>query len=183
MDWMTEDKEFFIKWQNSMASLIMSRCKIIIIHNINRANEELMQAIVGWLPLYRTGMVEPHYFKESKKSDAFSHTLFINPNGYAITSNAMYSEKSKNIYHFHTNDEEIQLLRNNFSCMLDDSLPLINISNEIPEGYENNKYQFEGVTILLAEDVVYLTNVETGEIIGFNHPIMIKAFYDFCNEL
>ena len=95
----------------------------------------------------------------------------------------MYSEKSKNIYHFHTNDEEIQLLCNNFSCMLDDSLPLIEISNELPEEYENNKYQFEGVTILLAEDVVYLTNVETGEIIGFIHPIMIKAFYDFCNEL
>lgn len=180
---MTEDKEFFIKWQNSMTSLIMKGCKIIIIHNINRNTEEMIQAMTGWLPLYRTGMVEPHYFKKSQRTDSFSHTLFINPNGYAVTSTSINSKTDRNIYHFHSNSEEIELLCNNYRDMLDNSLPLIEITNEVPKECVDNKYQFEGVTILLSKDVVYVTNVETGEIIGFKHPTMIKAFFDFCNEL
>ena len=143
----------------------------------------MIQAMMGWLPLYRTGMVEPHYFKKPQRTDSFSHTIFINPNGYAITSTSMNSDTQRNIYHFHTSDEEIALLCSNYQDMLDNSLPLIEIIHDIPNDYEYNKHEYNGLNILLAEDVAYLTNVETGEIIGFKHPIIIKAFYDFCNEL
>ena len=64
MDWMTSDPDFRMKWMRLMASCAKSGIKIRIIHNIDRGFDEMSDAIISWLPLYMTGMIESFYCKK-----------------------------------------------------------------------------------------------------------------------
>ena len=165
-----------------MLNLIKSGVKIKIIHNVNRKRNELIQALTGWLPLYQTGMIEPYYFDEEQTS-IFSHTLFINPNGYAITSLSVSGTEDKCIYHYHTDKNECSLLCDNYALMLENAYPLIELSYVIPEKNNGKSYVYNGINIIITKKAVYLVHIETGANIGFKHPMLIDAFYDFCNNI
>ncbi len=180
MAWMTEDPEFFTKWQNSMMLLIQKGVKIIIIHNLKRSTPEMTNAIAGWLPLYQTGMVEPYYYEHARLSSIFSHTLFINPNGHAITGLQVRGAAENSIYNYLTDSTEISMLCDGYSHMLEKATPLVEHPDSIPEDPENKTYEYNGINIVITEDAVYLTHIETGVNIGLKHPLLVKSFNEFC---
>ena len=183
MKWMTEDSEFFTKWQNAMLLLVQKGVKIKIIHNLRRSTPEMINAIAGWLPLYQTGMVEPYYYAHMMLSNTFSHTLFINPKGHAITGMPVKGMEDKCIYHYSTDSSEISLLCDSFKHMTESATPLIEHSDSIPSDTKSNTYTYNGINITITKDGVYLTHCETGVNIGLKHHMLVKIFKEFCEEL
>lgn len=51
MDWMTADRTYFALWASLMARCVNSDVHIRIIHNVDRIDTEMIDAIKGWLPL------------------------------------------------------------------------------------------------------------------------------------
>ncbi len=183
MKWMTEDTEFFTKWQNAMLLLVQKGVKIIIIHNLRRSTPEMINAIAGWLPLYQTGMVEPYYYAHMSLSNAFSHTIFINPKGHAITGMPVKGMEDNCIYHYSTDSAEISLLNDSFKHMKESATPLVEHSDSIPSDTQINTYTYNGIDITITRDGVYLTHSETGVNIGLKHHMLVKIFKEFCEEL
>lgn len=54
MDWMAGDREFFALWASLMVRCVKNGVRIKIIHNLDRNIKEMVAAISGWFPLYRT---------------------------------------------------------------------------------------------------------------------------------
>ena len=183
MAWMTEDEDFFKRWQMSMLTLVAGGVKIRIIHNVKRNSGEMTNAIVGWLPLYQTGMIEPYYFESRHRNNIFSHTIFINPKGYAITGMTVNGTEVKTIYNYHTDAAEIALLMDSYTHMSRKASPLIELSQDIPDEADAKTYTYNGIRIILHKNIVYLTHIKTGVNIGFKHPSMVQSFYDFCEGL
>lgn len=88
MDWLTEDREFTLKWAALMSRVIQRGNKIKIIHTVSRELDEMLAAIRGWMPLYMTGAIEPYYYPK-KRDGVFKRTLFIAPDVAAITSTSV----------------------------------------------------------------------------------------------
>lgn len=183
MEWMTEDPQFFTKWQNSMLLLIQKGVKIIIIHNLKRSTPELTNAIIAWLPLYQTGKVEPYYFEHARLSNIFSHSLFINPKGHAITGLQIKGTEENSIYHYLTDTNEISMLCDSYDKMKENAVPLVEHPDSIPKDNDSRTYEYNGINIVITKDGVYLTHNETGVKIGLKHHLLVKSFNEFCEEL
>ncbi len=87
-DWMTEDREFTMKWASLMSQVLKKGHKIKIIHTISRDLDEMLNAISQWMPLYMTGAIEP-YFYPKKRDGIFKQTLFIAPETVAVVSSSV----------------------------------------------------------------------------------------------
>lgn len=60
-EWMTENREFALKWTQLMIDVLSKGNKIKIIHTISRDLDEMLTAIRQWMPLYMTGLIEPYF--------------------------------------------------------------------------------------------------------------------------
>ena len=83
MNWMTGDPRFFYRWAGLMTACVNNGTRIRIIHNIDRDLDEMNKAIISWLPLYLSEMIESYYCPLSR-GDLFTHTLFLNPGASSI---------------------------------------------------------------------------------------------------
>lgn len=88
MDWLTEKREFMVKWSQALQQLIMRGNKIKIIHHINRNLDEMLTAIREWLPIYMTGMVQPYFYPKTRDG-VFQRTLFVAPGAAAVISSSV----------------------------------------------------------------------------------------------
>lgn len=87
-DWLTEKRDFTIRWANLLRRVIERGNKVKIIHNISRNLDEMLTAIAEWLPIYMTGMVEPYYYPKTRDG-VFQRTLFIAPGQEALLSTSV----------------------------------------------------------------------------------------------
>lgn len=61
VEWLTGDRDFYLKWAFLMKAAVNAGHKIKIIHIINRSPNEIMEAIDQWAPLHLTGKLESYY--------------------------------------------------------------------------------------------------------------------------
>ncbi len=76
MAWLYEEPGFVRQWERMMIRLIRNGCRIKIIHTINRDANEMWEAVQKWLPLYKTGSIEPFYYPRLRDG-VRRHTLFV----------------------------------------------------------------------------------------------------------
>lgn len=102
MDWIVDDREFFLRWASLMAHCVANGTTINIIHNVDRDFSEMAEAIKSWAPLYLSGKIRSYYCK-SKVGERFSTTLFLCP-AYACISGCSVSgvEGEFGLYRFDT---------------------------------------------------------------------------------
>ncbi len=129
MEWMTEDPAFLRKWALLMGECIKSGTKIRIVHNIDRHVEEMNSAIISWLPLYMSGMIEPFYSTLSTGT-LFSRTLFINPGSACINASLTAGTERDAVYHYATEQSTLAELYTQFMAILDNAKPLVIVSNK-----------------------------------------------------
>ena len=135
MEWLTEDKAFYVKWGVMLMDVLAKGHKIKIIHTINRDLSEMLSAIERWLPLYMTGAIEPYYYPKYREH-IFRRTIFIAPDVAALTSSTL-SEHSKNAEQiFCTDPNRIAALVDEFNSYLQLCRPLMQIFNR------NNIHKF-----------------------------------------
>ncbi|WP_026659503.1 hypothetical protein [Butyrivibrio sp. AC2005] len=124
MEWMIEDPDFRLKWASLMFACVKNGTKIRIIHNIERNIDEMNAAIISWLPLYMTGMIESYYHTEPGNS-RFSFTLFLNPGQACIRASHVIGQESAGHYHFLTAQEDLDECLETFQSLMKQCKPLM----------------------------------------------------------
>ena len=183
MDWMTGDREYFMKWASLMSSCVKGGTRIKIIHNINRGLDEMCDAIISWLPLYISGMIESFYCT-TVNTGQFSHTLFLNPGEACIKAMNVIGNEPNGIYHYYDSDPLLDLCKKDFLKMLDKSRSLVRIfssDSKFKDDYE--EYKLYNLNLLLGKKKVRISR-NTAPLISieFSHPLMCRAFQEFVNR-
>ncbi len=127
MQWMTGDPEFQIKWVALMARCVRNNIKIRIIHNIDRGFDEMSDAIISWLPLYMSGMIEAYYCRKQGGS-RFSHSLYICPGYACIESFHVAGTESEGIYHYYTEGALLDIAGKSYEKLLSFSASLVSVT-------------------------------------------------------
>ena len=125
-EWLTP--EFTPRWTALMARCMKMGIPISVIHTIDRNIPEILENIKKWMPMYMTGSISPFY-SQREGGDRFSHTLFICPGSAAISGFAPVGAECR--YRYITNEEHLEVIKEQFAILLDDSRPLLTISSEL----------------------------------------------------
>ncbi len=91
MAWMYEDSAFAKRWAELFIQVLMKGNRVRIIHNVGRDLNELIEAVIKWIPIYMTGMIEPFCYPRLRDG-LFQRTMFIAPNTAAIVSSSVQQD-------------------------------------------------------------------------------------------
>lgn len=129
MDWLTGDSQFTQKWMTLMATILLSKNNIHIIHTIDRDLNQMLASIEKWMPLYMTGAVEAFYCKKTEDSN-FSHTLFIAPGSSSIHSHIVSGSEEQGRYYYTEHQDDLKYIEEQYNALLHTTKPLIKVYNE-----------------------------------------------------
>lgn len=127
MDWMVGDPVFRMKWASLMLATVKSGVRIRIIHNVDRDVGEMTDAIVSWLPLYMTGMIESWYSRRTRDG-RFANTLFVAPGIAAIQASVAVGCEEFGVYRYYTEERSFLFFAAEFNTLLSSSKPLVTVS-------------------------------------------------------
>lgn len=65
MDSLAKDSNFSNKYIFGMAMILKKGQRIHQIHELNRPASEMMEGLIGWIPLYMTGQIVPYYMPDA----------------------------------------------------------------------------------------------------------------------
>jgi len=147
MDWMTGDEDFLEKWTTLMSACVQSGIRIRIVHNLDRGPGEMMDAIINWLPLYMSGMIES-YSCDKQRDTRFSHTLFLCPGVACIEGFHLAGQEYNGIYRYHTDPDTIGMYGQMFSGLLSGSHRLVRIIDNASADASIFKQGVHGMTVL-----------------------------------
>lgn len=182
MEWMTPD--FLKKWSFLMRECINKGVRIKIIHNIDRAASEMFTAIISWMPLYISGMIEPYYCTK-KKGERFSCTMFIDEGHSCIRSLCVKGLEDKSDYIYSEDQELCGAAQENFEHLLLHSRPLLKLSSKpyVLTG-KFTAYVYKNTQICIGEGRVVVNKLtEPMTSFAFTHPLVCKAFGSFAEKL
>ncbi len=182
MDWLTEDSVFRLKWASLMNECIKNGTRILIIHNIERSLNEMNEAIISWLPLYMSGMIEPYYCKKSA-GNRFSSTVFLSKGEFCIAASHVSGTERKGIYRFITSPAELSVYDNYLQRLFNMSSPLIKIRSGIIPETDQASTDFRNISITVSKDEVVITKIkEPCFSFAFSHPRMIQSFVAYLER-
>lgn len=184
MDWMTGDRKFLTIWAALMSECVKQSTKIRIIHNINRGLDEMCDAIISWLPLYMSGMIES-YYSTRVSSGQFSHTIFLDHDNACIRAMNIIGNEDAGIYRYLTKKQDLSLCLKDFDCLLDSSRPLVRISttNKMIEGH-TVEINHLNLNLLIGNDTVRVSlKTSPGLSLVFSHPMMCRAFREYADRM
>ncbi len=127
MDWLTEDKAYLDLWASLMIKIIKKGNKIKIIHTIERNFDEMINAIMQWVPMYLTGAIEPYYYPK-RRDGVLSRTLFIASNIAVVSSSSINQTKAANFYF--EDKAVINSFEEEYNNLLSQCKPLMKIFNQ-----------------------------------------------------
>lgn len=126
MLWLTEDPEFVAEWKFLMSQIIAKGNKIKIIHTVNRSLDEMLSAIIQWLPLYMSGAIESYYYPKHRDG-LFKRTLFLAPDTAAVVSSAIGASSENTANYLFTDKSILFSLIDEFQAYLSLCRPLIHL--------------------------------------------------------
>ncbi len=182
MDWLTRDSAFRLKWASLMSGCVKNGTRIRIIHNIDRSLNEMNEAIISWLPLYMSGMIEPFYF-DRRSSDRFSNTLFLCPGLFAIFGSHVRGVEDSGIYYFTEDGAELRVRNKELKKLLNLSRPLVKIEETDARDLSVNEPSFKNISISIGTDEVRIIRIIPPYLsFTFTHPLMIRSFASYMNR-
>lgn len=184
IEWMV-DPSFRDKWGMLMTACVRKGIKIRIIHNIDRDLEEMNSAIISWLPLYTTGMIESFY-PVKPGGDRFSHTLFLAPGLCCIEASHVLGTESFGTYRYHVEKEKLEFFERSFNLLMEGSRSLVKFlpfrQQNLPG--EDLSFEKDGILSRIFKDSVVINPVTGPDFsIVFNHPLMSKAFRAYADRI
>ena len=133
ISWLYEDENYAKLWMNLFKQILIKGNRVKIIHTINRNTNELFEAILKWLPIYMTGMVEPYYFSHIRDG-VFQRTVFLAPKTAAILSTCVSQETNGMLNQFITDKTALLAIDTEYQNFLSVCKPLMRI-------YQNQNLQ------------------------------------------
>lgn len=61
MAWLFEDMTFALRWRELFTEVILKGNRVRIIHTVARNMNEMLEAVMKWVPIYMTGAI-PHSY-------------------------------------------------------------------------------------------------------------------------
>jgi len=141
MEWLTANREFYIKWGRLLKKIIAVGHKIKIIHTIKREMSEILTAIDYWMPFYLTGAVEPYYYPKYQEN-IFRRTMFIAPGIAALNCSTVSEHSAKAQQFLYWDSEKVDLLAEEYNTFLKRCRPLMKIYTG-DNTYNFNQLQIE----------------------------------------
>ncbi len=191
MDWMVNDSQFLMKWAALMLRCVKSGVYIRIIHNVDRNLDEMMQAIVSWLPLYMSGRIESYYCKKQRNL-RFSNTIFLRPGMACIKgSNFAGTENEIGVYRYDTDRELLDLHRCIYDRLLSESRALVRIygNSELADrliassAYTVPNLPFKNVQVAISERSVDVSRLAAPKVtFTITHPALCRAFAAYAEK-
>ncbi len=156
MNWMSGDRTFFALWASLMARCVNSGVRIKIIHNVDRVDTEMIDAIRGWFPLYISGMIEPFVFQKARNA-RFYHTVFLRSGGACIHGFFPAEGSEYRWYEYITDKKRLAMLAREYGSMLSVAAPFLKVYNSsVSEDYRSYCTDKQGTrTFLLSELPVF----------------------------
>lgn len=198
MDWMSSSKEFHLRWASLMYQCVRHGIHIRIIHNINRGLDEMNEAIISWLPLYMTGMIEPYYVQKPDPG-MFAHTVFLCPDKMCISSFCPRGSEKDAVYYFMTDEKALASDYCYFNTLLQKSKMLMRVmdyENEDPSEilYDSGvnvdadilsvESPNKGIKIMIGGGKVNIfRSLPPHLCITMDHPLMYRAFMSYVQSL
>ena len=172
--WLGQD--FFPVWLTLMSECLKRGTKMHIIHHIDRAADEMIEALHKWLPLYMSGLIESYYCILPQGS-RFSTTLFSDPGNACITGQCVTGSEDEAVFRYTTSPEEIAALENEICTLLSQSRPLLTVSPglAVPEG-EHRVYQTKGIRIYISSDRADVCKLTEPQMtFTLDHPRLVET--------
>ncbi len=188
IDWLVEDPLFRMKWASLMSECVKKGVRISIIHNIDRSINEMNEAILSWLPLYMSGMIQSWYCRK-KAGERFSQTIFLCPGRFSITGTNVKGTEKQGIYRFVTSIDELDILGKGMKHLFSSSLPLVSIApnGSIPAPDKDailiESPSFKDLSIDITGNSVHIRRLLPPELtFTFTHPLMCRAFLSYAES-
>ncbi len=128
MDSLAKDKSFSKRYVLGMAAILKKGHRIHQIHNLNRPAPEMMEGLIGWIPLYMTGQINPYYMPDDGNTlyrrlvrYTDSVALWGECTGYDLTTASFYGTRNRT---------ELPVYKGRCDHILDSARPLMNIYTE-----------------------------------------------------
>ena len=149
MDWMAGDRAYFTLWASLMAKCVNHGVRIKIIHNVDRVDTEMVDAIRGWLPLYISGRIEPFVFRKTRNA-RFYHTVFLRSGGACIHGFFPAEGRESRWYEYLTDKRRLALMEREYSAMLSVASPFLKVYNaSVREEYRSYCTEKQGTRTFL----------------------------------
>lgn len=177
MEWMGGDYSLTLKVL--MTELIRRGVRIRIIHTVDRSMPELISALEWWMPLYISGNVTSYYCRRSS-GKLFSHTMFIRPGAACIVGTSAIGFENRAVFHYSTDAEIAELSEEAFRCILEESIPLVDICECNAEALDSTGDGFVSAGTLQIRASLKEVKIRRTEpphlMFTFTHPMLCKAF-------
>ena len=160
MDWMTGDRAYFALWAALMAACVNRGVSIRIIHNVDRVDAEMIDAIRGWLPLYSSGRIEPFVFRKPR-NPRFYHTVFLRSGGACIHGFFPTEGGDSRWYEYITDEKRLALLAREYGSMLSVASPFLKVyQDSAGEDYRSFCVEKRGTRVFLLSALPVFTMPE-----------------------
>lgn len=134
--------DFAKRWMHGMALMMKKGLRLIMVHDVNRPFHEMMLGLEGWIPLYMTGQVAPHYLN-NPQNDVFCHLLKVSGTA-ALAGEAIAGRQEEGRYVLTRNRDDVAYYQRRAQALLKRAHPLMEI-------YRSDRHEeFE----VFAEEVV-----------------------------
>ena len=181
IDWMTGD--FKQLWAAMMKACLKNGTHIRIIHNVDRSVNEMIQAIICWMPLYMTGLISPYYSTRAN-SDKFTCTLFIDPDNSCVQSFGVREMSSEAEYCFITDERGLDKGIRSYNALLTKCRPLLRIESDYLPSPDAEEYMIGNVRMIFDEQNVIIQNQSRlSSSFIFSYAPMCKAFRSFADTI
>lgn len=122
---LSDDSTFFKKWMLGMALMLEKGLHLNIIHDIHRADNDMLSSMEDWVPLYMTGQITPYYL-ETPQGGIFKHNLKVS-GAAALTGQAIAGHQNEGSYLVTTARDEVHMLSLRAKRLLEQAHPLLDI--------------------------------------------------------
>ncbi len=147
MSWMYDDEAFARRWAELFTQVLMKGNRVRIIHNVGRDLNELIEAVIKWVPIYMTGMIEPYCYPRLRDG-LFQRTMFIAPQTAAIVSSSVQQNTDGMLNMFITDKAALDALSKEYENLFSLCRPLMHVysakDTDKVGGAINNLFEAEG---------------------------------------
>lgn len=129
ISWVSGDHEIEVALQGTVAGYLLAGASIRALHFLSRDDDELIEGLKLWIPLYFLGEVESRYLTEDP-GQAFCHTLMSHRGYAAVASTCLRGAEDSGLYRYITAKSELDQHDALFDQLVRTSRPFVSSAIE-----------------------------------------------------
>lgn len=129
ISWVSGDHEIEVALQGMVAGYLLAGASIRVVHFLSRDDDELIEGLKLWIPLYFLGEVESRYLTKDP-GQAFCHTLMSHRGHAAVAGTCLRGSEDSGSYRYITAKSELVQHDALFDQLVETSRPFVSSAIE-----------------------------------------------------